>query len=259
MDNDYRDEVLNGNENDPADSVTSFWCSISSGGLTEDVLVPSAHVLAALPNPWFFPRHVYVVASMNSVDRAAIPLDSALGRRFERIELVPSLLTLAKHLHVNWAELPEIALATRDESSNSWEELGPGETSILILDRLNGFLAVDLGQEFELGHGLLWGIYHENEAEFWRKLVETWEDVIIPQLEDRYAGRHEQLTMLLKVDDPPSSGPYAYQVRTLIGGTPLPALRSAMQPANLRFYPEEVQRRTLRWLTRQLSGSGHRL
>src|SRR5690606_20485069 len=54
-----------------------------------------------LPQPWYFPENLYILATMNSVDRAVAPLDSAIGRRFERIEAFCDLESLAANLGVD--------------------------------------------------------------------------------------------------------------------------------------------------------------
>src|SRR3546814_2078622 len=51
---------------------------------------------ATIPVGFTFPKHVYIVATMNSVDRAAVPIDSALARRFDRIEMRPNLDVLVE-------------------------------------------------------------------------------------------------------------------------------------------------------------------
>ena len=47
------------------------------------------------------PKHVYTLASMNSVDSSTNPLDSALGRRFFRYEVRPDAALLSAHLGVS--------------------------------------------------------------------------------------------------------------------------------------------------------------
>ena len=116
-------------------------------GQSEKLLRPGGKA-ATIPEGFTFPKHVYIVATMNSVDRAAVPIDSALARRFDRIEMRPNLDVLVEH----WG-MDKTAIPTPTE--DNWEELSPFETAYLLLDRLNVAIASDLGPEFELGHGLL--------------------------------------------------------------------------------------------------------
>ena len=76
---------------------------------------------------------------MNSVDRAAVPIDSALARRFDRIEMRPDLNVLAGATGV----LDKTAIPRPTE--DNWETLSPFETGYLLLDRLNVAIASDFG------------------------------------------------------------------------------------------------------------------
>ncbi len=199
-----------------------------------------------IPEFFTFPRHVYIVSTMNSVDRAAVPIDSALARRFDRIEMRPNLDVLAQHWGLNKAVIP-------NPTEDNWETLNPFVTGYLLLDRLNVAIASDLGPEFELGHGLLTPVLvdqtTEDEAEndIWRSLATTWDDVLFPQLEDRYSGRPEELIDLLRVDTAPSSGDYAWTLRSSIGST---VAARTLAPVRVSGLEIDVIKRSFRWLTR---------
>jgi 5-methylcytosine-specific restriction protein B len=206
---------------------------------------------ARIPEGFTFPKHVYIVATMNSVDRAAVPIDSALARRFDRIEMRPNLDALVEHWGMDKTAIP---IPTED----NWEELGPFETAYLLLDRLNVSIASDLGPEFELGHGLLTPVRSTKpapggtaqpveEKDAWRSLAKTWDDVLFPQLEDRYSGRPEQLMDLLHVDTPPPTGAYAWVLRTAKGGT---VESRTLAPVRASELDIDVVKRSFRWLTR---------
>lgn len=218
-------------------------------GLSEEIRRPGGKA-ASIPEGFTFPKHVYIVSTMNSVDRAAVPIDSALARRFDRIEMRPNLDVLAER----W-ELDKTAIPTPTE--DNWETLSPFETGYLLLDRLNVAIASDLGPEFELGHGLLTPVLAlksadgttqpVEEKDAWRSLAKAWDDVLFPQLEDRYSGRPEQLMDLLHVDTPPSAGNYAWTLRTAIGGT---VEARTLAPVRVSELDIDVIKRSFRWLTR---------
>lgn len=204
-----------------------------------------------IPEGFTFPKHVYVVATMNSVDRAAVPIDSALARRFDRIEMRPDLEALARHWGLDTSRVPT-------PSEDNWETLDPFQTAYLLLDRLNLVIASDLGSEFELGHGLLTPIVATKtdedgiaqplpDADSWRKLSKTWDDVLFPQLEDRYSGRAEQLLELLRVDVGPSTGEYAWTLRMSKNGTDE---ARALAPVRTSELPLDTIKRSFRWLAR---------
>ncbi|MFT0714651.1 AAA family ATPase [Flagellimonas lutimaris] len=193
-----------------------------------------------IPIGFKFPKHIYIVATMNSVDRAAVPIDSALARRFDRIEMRPNLSVLAKL----W-ELEEIPISTTDDAN--WENLKPLETAYLLLDRLNVSIAADLGPEFELGHGLLahLGISSSSENDIWQNIAKTWDEVIYPQLEDRYSGRPEQLIELLQVDSNPLNDNYAWTLRSALNGS---ITARALTPVRVSELEIEVIKASFRWL-----------
>ncbi len=220
-----------------------------TNGHSEEIRRPSGKT-ASIPEGFTFPKHIYLVATMNSVDRAAVPIDSALARRFDRIEMRPDLGVL-RHL---WGL--EAAMIPTPNDQN-WELLSPFETAYLLLDRLNVTIATNLGSEFELGHGLmtpmLGMILNDTgleasleEDEAWKSLARIWDDVLFPQLEDRYAGRPEQLMELLHVDTPPLTRPYAWMLRTAHGNN---VASRALAPARISELDLDVIKRSLRWLT----------
>lgn len=153
---------------------------------------------AKLVEGFTFPRHIYIVATMNSVDRSAVPIDSALARRFNRIEMAPDRSVLERKWGV---EL--------DSSTARDAEFTAHEVALQLFDFLNVHIANDLGPEFELGHGLFLGIsdvpqdtnLSSSDDASWISLARVWDDVLFPQLEDRYAGRPEALIQLLRVTE----------------------------------------------------------
>lgn len=219
-------------------------------GLSEELRRPGGKIVR-INEGFTFPEHIYVVATMNSVDRAAVPIDSALARRFDRIEMRPDLDALALHWNIDTSTMP---VPTED----NWESLDPFQTAYLLLDRLNVVIASDLGSEFELGHGLLTPISSTvvtadglvrpvAEVDAWQSLSKTWDEVLFPQLEDRYSGRPEQLMEMLRVDAAPSTGDYAWILRTSRGGTEAARALSQVRTSEL---PLDTIKRSFRWLTR---------
>ena len=207
--------------------------------------------MATIAEGFTFPKHVYIVSTMNSVDRAAVPIDSALARRFDRIEMRPELDVLADYWGLDKNTIPV-------PSEDNWETLTPYQTAYLLLDRLNVTIASELGSEFELGHGLVTPVVATHEAadgtmqpveekQAWRSLAKTWDDVLFPQLEDRYSGRPEQLMDLLHVDSAPPAGDFAWRLRTAKSGT---VEARTLAPTRVSELDIDVIKRSFRWLTR---------
>lgn len=206
---------------------------------------------ATISEGFTFPKNVFIVATMNSVDRAAVPIDSALARRFDRIEMRPDLEALAEHWGIDPASVPV-------PDDGNWSQLGPFDTGYLLLDRLNVVIASDLGPEFELGHGLLTPISAKvrdasgtvnsvPDDDVWKSIARTWDDVLYPQLEDRYSGRPEQLMDLLRVDSAPSSGEYAWRLRASKNGSNSARTLAPIRVSELRL---DAIKQSFRWLAR---------
>lgn len=184
-------------------------------GLSEPIRMLRGGGVYNLPEDWTFPEHVYVLATMNSVDKAALPLDSALTRRFHRIEMKPRPDVLANRLSVDMGALETKAAQIR-AGGQPRSSLTPEEAAILLLDRVNAHIGADMGEDFEIGHALLWNLGAAPPADRWQALARVWDRALLPQIMERYAGRRDVLAELLKAE-PGSPTGAAFRERRLIG------------------------------------------
>ena len=129
--------------------------------------------------------------------------------------MAPDLNLLAQKLDVDLDDLATKARSIREEAE-SIDTLTAEETTILLLDRLNILIATDMGEDFELGHGLVWNVVDASADNKWTKLISAWDHVLLPQVMERYAGRNDTLRELLKVG-PESETREAFCERTQIG------------------------------------------
>jgi len=162
-----------------------------------------------LPIPYYLPSDIYVVASMNSVDKAVAPLDSALARRFKKVEYFADYRLLA--------DLFEIDIDSIDYSdTETWDSK---TIAILLLRRLNDFIANYFGKDFELGHVYFLQILDKNsEDERILALRECWEGLVYPQLSTLFSNRNELLHECLKVNDSSLPDFYPYRYRNTAAG-----------------------------------------
>ena len=226
MESAYRDVDERG-RNNPGRVPVPLALLNTSDGESEELELASGGT-EVLPAPWYFPRHVYTLASMNSVDRTVAPLDSALSRRFERIEMRPDFDVLRKILGVDLNETKSKV----EDSEESNVELTARECAVLILAQLNFHIATTLGPDFEIGHTYMLTIGHaETEESGFRILAQTWDQAIMPQLQERFLTRQEELLRILKVGDDVPEG-YAFRLRVGVfdGET---GDRPALQPVSL--------------------------
>jgi 5-methylcytosine-specific restriction protein B len=141
--------------------------------------------------PYEFPQNMYIVASMNSLDRSTEPLDSALMRRFDQIRVFPDYTNLSNQLETDYqadSDLPDA------------EDTTPEELTVALLYRVNTFLQSTLGEDFQIGEWYFQGVIDAPEDERFSELCRVWDGRVIPKLRELYRSREDQLAMLLKAD-----------------------------------------------------------
>jgi len=213
LDPDYRATI--GGESNPKAVEIRLPGIAYENGESEAITMLRGGETHKLPEDWTFPEHLYVLATMNSADKAALPLDSALTRRFRRIEMRPNLDLLAQWLKVDLENL-ETKIRPIREGSEQIDTLTAEETTVLLLDRINVLIATDMGEDFELGHTLVRSVSTASTDKRWETLISAWDCFLLPQLMERYAGRDDSLRELLKVG-PDSQTSEAFAERSQIG------------------------------------------
>lgn len=153
----------------------------------------------AVPNPFTMPRRLYTLASMNSVDKSIAPLDSALRRRFHIINLAPDLVGMANFFGLKGQHgfrgrtLPDPLIDVADVRL----------LALALLDALNRGISFYLGPEYSLGQWYLAGlggaISSVDEAK--KILADIWQFQLLPQLEELFNARIEQLETVLRLSE----------------------------------------------------------
>ena len=126
-----------------------------------------------IPREFRMPRHVYTLASMNSVDKSVAPIDSAIRRRFYVI-----------HLHPQKEDLVNAAGAAGGHHV--------AQLAVDLLDELNRGVGLHLGPEYMLGQFYLPSspcLGEMDEVNAKSALVECWRFKILPQLLDLFHDR----------------------------------------------------------------------
>jgi hypothetical protein len=152
-----------------------------------------------VPNPFTMPRRLYTLASMNSVDKSIAPLDSALRRRFHIINLAPDLLEMAKFFGLK--EQPGFRGTTLPDPLTEVADVRL--LALALLDALNRGISFYLGPEYSLGQWYIAGlggtISSVDEAK--RILADIWQFQLLPQLEELFNARGEQLETVLRLSE----------------------------------------------------------
>lgn len=130
---------------------------------------------------FYIPHNVYLIGTMNTIDRSVESFDFALRRRFRWEEVMPDTTLLYYHLlkhNPKW-----IQLAQNLKSLNSEIEKEPL-----------------LGRDFQIGHAYLWDLSYSKELTMTEIRNAVWEDSIAPLLQEylRGTGREDLLIKFSK-------------------------------------------------------------
>jgi 5-methylcytosine-specific restriction protein B len=125
---------------------------------------------------FFIPNNVYLIGTMNTIDRSVESFDFALRRRFRWEEVLPDMGVLKYHLF---------------EKNKDWTSLSDN------LEMLNQKIVNEplLGSDYQIGHAYLMNLKYPNSltlAEV-RKLI--WDDFVKPLLQEylRGSGKENEL------------------------------------------------------------------
>ncbi|MEO7489754.1 MAG: hypothetical protein ABIU77_21735, partial [Ferruginibacter sp.] len=125
---------------------------------------------------FFIPQNIFLIGTMNTIDRSVESFDFALRRRFRWEEVMPDTTLLYYHLtnyNQKWA-----GLADNLKTLNVEIEREPL-----------------LGRDFQIGHAYLWELHYSKELTIVEVRNAVWEDSIAPLLQEylRGTGREDLL------------------------------------------------------------------
>lgn len=150
---------------------------------------------ASVPTPFTMPLNVFTLATMNSVDKSVAPLDAALRRRFHLLNLDPALGEMATRMGLaGFDPAAPLVLPNPLIDGKDVKRLALG-----ALARMNRAISQFLGSEFQLGQWYLEPLLaSSNDLDPARgALADLWDHDLLPQLEELFHGRVEQLIALL--------------------------------------------------------------
>jgi 5-methylcytosine-specific restriction protein B len=125
---------------------------------------------------FFIPQNIYLIGTMNTIDRSVESFDFALRRRFRWEEVMPDTILLHYHLL---------------QHNSKWVSLAEN------LKKLNSEIEKEplLGRDFQIGHAYLWDLNYSKELTMTEVKNAIWEDSIAPLLQEylRGTGREDLL------------------------------------------------------------------
>lgn len=130
---------------------------------------------------FFIPTNIFLIGTMNTIDRSVESFDFALRRRFRWEEIMPDTTLLHYHLinhNSKWAKLAE------------------------NLKELNAQIEREplLGRDFQIGHAYLWELRYSKELTISEVRNAVWDDSIAPLLQEylRGTGREDLISKFAK-------------------------------------------------------------
>lgn len=125
---------------------------------------------------FFIPHNVYVIGTMNTIDRSVESFDLALRRRFRWERIDPDIEALRYHLN---------------ERTQHWVGLADD------LKKLNRLITETdlLGEDYQIGHAYLMNLHYPSTLNRTQVRIKIWKDNIQPLLEEylRGSGRSTEL------------------------------------------------------------------
>ena len=118
---------------------------------------------------FFIPTNVYLIGTMNTIDRSVESFDFALRRRFQWEEVTPDTGLLRYHLNLKYKK---------------WGTLADN------LEKLNSKIADEplLGYEYQIGHAYLMNIKYTKSLTLMEVRERIWDDCIRPLLQEYLRG-----------------------------------------------------------------------
>ena len=127
---------------------------------------------------WFFiPSNIYLIGTMNTIDRSVESFDFALRRRFRWEEVTPDTGLLEYHLN---------------QFCETWAPLADN------LDRLNTQIAKEplLGHDYQIGHAYLMNLKYAKSLTVAEVRERVWDDCIRPLLQEYLRGTGKEADLI---------------------------------------------------------------
>lgn len=130
---------------------------------------------------FFIPTNIFLIGTMNTIDRSVESFDFALRRRFRWEEIMPDPTLLHYHL-INY--------------NSKWAKLAEN------LKDLNAQIESEplLGRDFQIGHAYLWELRYSKELTISEVRNAVWDNSIAPLLQEylRGTGREDLISKFAK-------------------------------------------------------------
>jgi len=126
---------------------------------------------------FFIPTNLYLIGTMNTIDRSVESFDFALRRRFQWEEVTPDIGLLRYHLN---------------QFCKTWEPLAKN------LEELNTQIAKEplLGPDYQIGHAYLMNLKYATSLTAEEVREHVWDDYIRPLLQEYLRGTSKEAELI---------------------------------------------------------------
>ena len=126
---------------------------------------------------FFIPTNIYLIGTMNTIDRSVESFDFALRRRFRWEEVTPDTGLLRYHLN---------------QFCNNWAPLADN------LERLNTHIVKEplLGHDYQIGHAYLMNLKYATSLTVKEVRERVWDDCIRPLLQEYLRGTGKEAELI---------------------------------------------------------------
>lgn len=145
------------------------------------------------------PEGVHIVAAMNSTDRSVAPLDAAMRRRFTVIRVRPDYDALAGHLFSDAARAAYPLPASGD--IKDWQVDDVSVLAIRLLESVNERIEYCIGEDFLLGHALVWDLDAPTSEGRLGQLAIAVDTKVAPTLRMTFIDQDEVFAAVLGIPD----------------------------------------------------------
>ena len=128
---------------------------------------------------FFIPTNIYLIGTMNTIDRSVESFDFALRRRFRWEEVMPDTGLLRYHLK---------------QFGKEWDNLADN------LEKLNTKIEETalLGRDYQIGHAYLMNLKYDPSLTVAQVRERVWDDSILPLLQEYLRGTGGKETELIR-------------------------------------------------------------
>ena len=133
---------------------------------------------------FFIPHNIYIIGTMNTIDRSVESFDLALRRRFRWERAEPDINALRLHLQKRDAK--------PGNAAHPWAGLADD------LVRLNECIGTEeiLGEDYQIGHAYLMNLRYPPTLTHTELRRRIWDDSIRPLLEEYLRGSDKGKTLI---------------------------------------------------------------